>query len=337
MAASRRPPPRPFPHPPLPVPAGGAATAAHTGWANDLLSPAPCLRIDPAASTAACIATATATLTVCLLLTQYYPGRFHIHPLPYVSDAGLRDPERFLLGAGLSLSGALFLPLAVAVRLHQRSLLPTLPARVPLTVAGGRDGACVAASTVAAAVEVAGRAAWGVPLFLVATATVPGRWLAHHAVAAAFALCGAVWGGCSVGTLWVVSAGGGGGRGGGAPRLGAGALTGGGGGGGAAAAGAWTASGAGTPGGSRGRHVTIAVYLSALLCAVIVVFVAVWATVRLDMPPKIKNKDKRFVVMAILEYIGTGCFLSVLAVLAAEVRGRVLVISLADAVGGRAG
>lgn len=181
MAASRRPPPRPFPHPPLPVPAGGAATAAHTGWANDLLSPAPCLRIDPAASTAACIATATATLTVCLLLTQYYPGRFHIHPLPYVSDAGLRDPERFLLGAGLSLSGALFLPLAVAVRLHQRSLLPTLPARVPLTVAGGRDGACVAASTVAAAVEVAGRAAWGVPLFLVATATVPGRWLAHHA------------------------------------------------------------------------------------------------------------------------------------------------------------
>lgn len=100
----------------------------------------------------------------------------------------------------------------------------------------------------------------------------------------------------------------------------------------------WSApAAAGTPGGSRGRHVTIAVYLSALLCAVIVVFVAVWATVRLDMPPKIKNKDKRFVVMAILEYIGTGCFLSVLAVLAAEVRGRVLVISLADAVGGRAG
>lgn len=335
MATPRRPPPRPFPHPALPAPASGAAAAAQTGWANDLHSPAPCLRINPAACTAACIATATATLGVCLLLTQYYPGRFHIHPLPYVSDAGLRDPERFLLGAGLSVSGALFLPLAVAVRLHQRSLLPSLPSRVPLTVGDGRDGACVAATTVAAAVEVAGRAAWGVPLFLVATATVPGRWLAHHAVAAAFALCGAVWGGCSVGTLWVVSAAAVGGRGRGAPRLGAGALTGGG--GGAATAGAWTASGAGTPVGSRGRHVTIAVYLSAVLCAVIVVFVAVWATVRLDMPPKIKNKDKRFVVMAVLEYIGTGCFLSVLAVLAAEVRGRVLVISLGDAVSGRAG
>lgn len=98
----------------------------------------------------------------------------------------------------------------------------------------------------------------------------------------------------------------------------------------------WTADGAGSPAGSRARHVTMAVYLLALLCAVIVVFVAVWATVRLDMPPRIKNKDKRFVAMAVLEYIGTGCFLSVLAVLAAEVRGRVLVISLGDARGGRA-
>ncbi|GAB0491752.1 hypothetical protein MMPV_003007 [Pyropia vietnamensis] len=250
----------------------------------------------------------------------YYPGRFRIHPLPYVSDAGLRDPERILLGIGLSVAGALFLPLAVAVRLHQLSLLPALPPRVPLTTAGGRDGACVAATTVAAAVDAAGRAAWGVPLFLLATATVPGRWLAHHAVAAAFALCGAVWGGCSVGTLWVAS--GVGGRGG-PPRLDAGAPA--------------SNGNGGVPASSRARHVTIAVYLSMLLCAVIVVFVAVWATVRLDMPPKIKNKDKRFIAMAILEYIGTGCFLSILAVLAAEVRGRVLVISLGDTVGGRAG
>lgn len=199
----------------------------------------------------------------------------------------------------------------------------------------------MAAATVAAAVEVAGHAAWGVPLFLVATATVPGRWLAHHAVAAAFALCGAVWGGVSVGTLWLVSGGGGGDSGWGAPPLaGAGVPSS----GGAAAAavsaaagtGLRTDDGAGAPACSRTRHVTLAVYLSALLCAVIVVFVAVWATVRLDMPPRIKNKDKRFVAMAVLEYIGTGCFLSILAVLAAEVRGRVLVISLGDARGGRA-
>lgn len=290
MAAPRRLPPRPFPHTPSSTPSATSSTAL-TGWANDLRAPSPTLRIDPAACTTACITTATVTLTVCLLLTQYYPGRFRIHPLPYVSDAGLRDPERFLLGAGLSVSGALFLPLALAVRLHQRSLLPSLPPRVPLI--------------------------------------------------AAFALCGAVWGGVSVGTLWLVSGGGGGDSGWGAPPLaGAGVPSS----GGAAAAavsaaagtGLRTDDGAGAPACSRTRHVTLAVYLSALLCAVIVVFVAVWATVRLDMPPRIKNKDKRFVAMAVLEYIGTGCFLSILAVLAAEVRGRVLVISLGDARGGRA-
>jgi len=313
MTTPRRP-PRPLPHLPL-LPNGTTMPVTGVVGGGDTLPPAgPCLRINPAACTTACIATASTTLVACLTLTQYYPGRFHIHPLPYVSDAGLRDPERILLGAGLSLSGALFIPLSIAVRLHQRSLLSSLPPLIP--IGGGRGGRRIPVAIVATAIELAGRAGWGVFLFLVATASVPGRWLAHHAVAASFALCGAVWGGCSVGTLWLTS----GGRV--APRPdGVGG----------------TGGGPGAAIGSRARRVTVAAWLSALLCTIIVVFVAVWVTVRLDMPPKIKNKDKRFVAMAILEYIGTGCFLSILGVLAAEVRGRVLIVSLGDATEGRSG
>ena len=187
---------------------------------------------------------ASFTIIVSLLTTQYYPNRFRIHPLPYLSDAGLRDPERYILSLGLAISAAVFVPFAIALHLYDKTVNQRA-AQLELI-----SGLCVSLS-------------------LNIFTTVPGWWIPHHIFAGVFAGSAATWSACHTRvSSW---------------RDG------------------WTAR-------TRLLHM-----LTFLQIAVIVTFAITWGSVKLQIPYKmIPNRDPRFIVLAIGEYIGTTAFLSVL-------------------------
>lgn len=187
------------------------------------------------------LALAPVTIVVSLLLTQFYPQRFHIHPLPYLSDAGLRDPERYILSLGLALSAAAFVPLSIALYLDD-------------TLVEQR----IASLGLAAGIIVS--------LSLNIFTTVPGYYAPHHIFAGIFAGSAGTWSGCHA----MISR----------RREG------------------WTV------------RTKLLCGLTSIQTAVIVVFAIIWTSIKLQMPYKmIPNKDPRFNVLAIGEYIGTSAFL----------------------------
>lgn len=61
---------------------------------------AVCLRLSPAGIANKLCAVASSCIVLALVLTHFNPRRFRIHPIPYLSDAGIRDPERIIISFG---------------------------------------------------------------------------------------------------------------------------------------------------------------------------------------------------------------------------------------------
>ena len=209
------------------------------------------------------IVISTTSIGGCLVYVRTNPRRFRIHPLPYVSDCGLYDPERIVLVFGLAFSAALFTPIAFALRSQQRADA----ARYSCPAAERRSAQGLNSALVLA-------------FFLAAFSAVPGFYFPHHVGAAIFALAAAAW------SLSVASV--------------ARALF-------------------NARGGARmkpaplPRWVAIVYVLGYVQSVVIALFAVVWITAITGIPWKLthKNKDPRFIVLAILEYIGTTAFLGV--------------------------
>lgn len=221
------------------------------------------------------ILSSSAILTA-LLLTQYLPSRFRIHPYPYLSDAGLRDPERIIISAGLALSAALFLPFAAAVYLSQTARLAQLQIRVPFYKLLPLT---------------AFRAAMVLALFLALFSAIPGWFFLHHVFAIIFATSSAAWSFCQASITHTVE------------------------------------QAASSP--------SLAVRVRALYgCAfvqivVIAAFGLTWGSVKMQVPfAMIPNKDPRFVLLALLEYIGTTAFLGSIGLVARGVSRHSLQLSL---------
>lgn len=203
------------------------------------------IAFSPAHLSALVTAVSSATIVTSLLLAHYIPTRFRIHPIPYLSDAGLRDPERFILCLGIQFSVLAFLPLVLAVYLTYRHHL----SRLSLV-----SGLSLAAS-------------------LTVFTTVPGWWAPHHIFASLFAGSAAVWCFCCT-------------------RM--------------------------EP---RNRRLKTALW--SLIVVAFAGFGGTWALIKLQIPYRmIPNKDPRFVVLAIGEYVGTCAFLVFIALVGREL-GRV--------------
>lgn len=227
-----------------------------------MVTPAPAaVRVSAPLLARIVIGAATISIGGALFLTHSNPRRFRIHPLPYVSDAGLYDPERILLSFGLSFSAAVFVPFALALRAQQRADASRL--------------GCTRADSVS---FIGSIAALVLAIGLAAMAAIPGWNLGHHVTAAIFAVAAAVW------CLSVARV-------------------------------AHLLPEARAPMAKKPRlprWVAIVYILGSLLAAIIVLFVIVWGSVIKGWPWKmVANKDKRFVVLAILEYIGASAFLAV--------------------------
>lgn len=187
---------------------------------------------------------AAGTLVVSLCGVYLNPRRFQIHPIPYVSDAGMFDPERIVLSMGLSSSAALFLPFCSGLYSYHLSQRKSGVDTVPKL--GLVSGLVLCLS-------------------LIAFACVPGWYLPHHFLAALFAVSSAAWCVC-VGTMRC----------------------------------------------ELRRPHKLVYGLGLLQAAIVAVFAVVWASVITGWPWRmVPNKDIRFVVLALLEYIGTASFLVV--------------------------
>lgn len=131
---------------------------------------------------------ASTFVVISLLMVKYMPRRFQIHPLPYLSDAGIRDPERILLSFGLALSGALFIPLGMSYYLYTHAIGSVSPLslknrmfKMSLRVTTERLRKNVFYATYSTA------------FFLALFSAVPGLMLFHHLFALFFAVSAAVW------------------------------------------------------------------------------------------------------------------------------------------------
>lgn len=223
---------------------------------------------------------APCVITTSLLLTHYLPRRFRIHPLPYLSDAGLRDPERIILSLGLSVCGYMFLPFVLCVYLSQ--------------VLAIREAACKPVLVLRKRVYNCGRIArMGVYAGILTSAalviftSIPGWFFLHHVYAAVFAIAGTVW--CTCHTMFTHGC---------------------------------VQSALRTNGYEMQLGVRLnTMYALCVLQALIIgTFAIVWISVIIQWPFRmIPNKDLRFVVLALLEYVGTSAFLTFVAMTGREV------------------
>jgi len=195
---------------------------------------------------------ASTTLIASLCGVAFNPRRFQIHPIPYISDAGLFDPERIVLSMGLSFAAALFLPFCCALysyHIHVHDIWHhkrTHHMHHGTAKLGLISGIILAAS-------------------LIAFASVPGWYLPHHFLAAFFAISSAAWCVCVARVRILLK-----------------------------------------------RPYKLVYYLGLLQVAIVAVFAVVWSSIITGFPWKmVPNKDARFVLLAILEYIGTSSFLVV--------------------------
>ncbi|PXF48864.1 hypothetical protein BWQ96_01420 [Gracilariopsis chorda] len=156
-----------------------AASVRHSGLA---------LKLHPAQLARYTVFLSAPTIVASLLLTQFYPKRFRIHPYPYLSDAGLRDPERFILSGGMAISAALFLPLVAAIYLHYSHSLPSTQIDHPLSRHLPPLQNFLPRLSLLSGILLS--------LFLALFTSVPGFWIPHHVFAALFALSAGTWSVC---------------------------------------------------------------------------------------------------------------------------------------------
>lgn len=240
----------------------------------------PIVTLRPARLARLAIFLSALSITIALLLTHYLPNRFRIHPLPYLSDAGLRDPERIFITLGLALSATLFLPLAAAAHLRFATLLPSRSSHlfIPLPFH-------LPSIPLALIRHLAPRAAIMLTTFLASFTAIPGWFFLHHLFALFFAMSAAVWSLCIATQAHLLC---------------------------------------NTPTFSRRLYM-----LTAMQALVISSFATVWISVKLRYPFRlIPNKDPRFVILALLEYLGTTSFLATLALVASFVHPATLELRL---------
>lgn len=239
---------------------------------------------------------ASTSIVSSLLLVHYLPKRFRIHPYPYLSDAGLRDPERIVLSFGLALSAAFFVLVAVGLHHAQemrrektraaghRKLILSLGATERRSPKSERTKQCLRISC-----DNLPRSGlrFGLLLsfFLALFTAIPGWFFLHHLFALVFALCAAAWCLCHAlfsHALFCLEK---------------------------------------NNRSHRADPIVLMYVLVAVQIAVIVLFGTVWLSVKLQIPYKmIPNKDFRFVILALLEYTGTTSFLTFIAVVSAELK-----------------
>lgn len=128
------------------------------------------------------------TVILALSLTHFNPRRFRIHAWPYLSDAGLHDPERIVLSFGLACTGALFLPIGGLqyLRMAARGPVPALKIRLsplpfPVVLSAERSTRLILPSTLCFA------------FFISLFSAVPGLMLFHHLFALFFAASAVTW------------------------------------------------------------------------------------------------------------------------------------------------
>lgn len=244
----------------------------------------PVLYLRPHLLARAVVITSSVTILTALLLTHFIPGRFRIHPYPYLSDAGLRDPERIVLSFGLALSAALFVPVAAALYLLHHAYLddarqdgrsaPVLTFSV--TRGKSRRWLCLPLPRVVSCdvlLRVGLYAGILLAFFLAFFTAIPGWFFFHHIFALGFALSSAAW--CLSHALFSYA----------------------------------TISADSEPRRKKSR-VRVMFVLIGIQAMVVGMFGVIWGSVKAQIPYKmIPNKDPRFVMLAILEYLGTSAFL----------------------------
>lgn len=267
--------------------------------------PIPTLSLRPHLLARAVVLLSALSIVAALLLTQYIPGRFRIHPYPYLSDAGLRDPERIVISFGLALSAALFLPVVASLYLSQKTYLDAsredggrtpalslvlfrgkLPAKrsllpIPLVLNCDRlPGVGLRAGVVLA-------------FFLAFFTAIPGWFFFHHIFALVFAVSGAIW--CATHALFSHAK--------------------------------WHSEGHET--GRVSPRVRTMYVLIGQQAMVVGLFGVIWGSVKAQFPFKmIPNKDPRFVMLAFLEYLGTASFLIFIWIVSTELKRERLSLSL---------
>lgn len=270
-----------------------------------LVMPMPTLSLRPHRLARAVVVLSTLSIVTALLLTHYIPGRFRIHPYPYLSDAGLRDPERIVLSFGLALSAALFLPVAASLYLTQEAYLNascedgrSTPA-LTLVLLRGKPPAMLRLLPIPRVLNcdrlpwVGLRAGIVLAFFLAFFTAIPGWFFFHHIFALVFAVSGAVW--CATHALFSHA------------KL--------------------------QFGGNETCRVSPCVramyVLIGLQAMVVGLFGVIWGSVNAHFPFKmIPNKDPRFVMLAVLEYIGTASFLIFIWMVSTELKRERLSLSL---------
>lgn len=234
------------------------------------------------------------TILTALLLTHFNPRRFRIHPYPYLSDAGLHDPERIIINFGLSLSSALFVPLATGLYLSQESYLALLRAadtRSPALFLSLRAGKRPRSLRwIPNSVGCDALPLWGLrtglmlAFFLALFTCIPGWWYFHHIFALAFALSAAAWCVCHA---------------------------------------VFTHARCRTEGEALPHRLPprlrFMYVLFGIEAGIVLSFGVIWSSVKLQIPFKmIPNKDPRFIMLAFLEYLGTCSFLTFIAMVSNE-------------------
>lgn len=231
----------------------------------------------------AVVGLSSVTILTALSLVRFNRRRFQIHPLPYLSDAGLFDPERVVISLGLATSAALFVPLALALFADQRAELAIARGKAALRIPGWYP---VPAARVAQLGVVAGLVLAGA---LATFTSVPGWFLPHHVFAAVFAVAAAIW------CLSIA---------------------------------AFDSAVAADRPVSTSTRVIAA--FGALQMVIVGVFAVVWISVITGRPWRmIPNKDFRFVILAVLEYVGTSAFLVVVRMVGLRLGDHYIVLSLA--------
>eukprot|EP00177_Eucheuma_denticulatum_P002106 GFKZ01003760.1.p1 GENE.GFKZ01003760.1~~GFKZ01003760.1.p1 ORF type:complete len:299 (+),score=12.80 GFKZ01003760.1:49-945(+) len=240
---------------------------------------------------------ASPTIVVALLLVHFIPWRFRIHPLPYLSDAGLRDPERVILSFGLALAAVSFIPVAIGLRFSHETQLQIARRsghaairlnlisrlRFPFKRNFLRIQNAIQCDLIP---RIGMNLGFMLSFFLALFSAIPGWFFLHHVFAALFALTAASW--CLCHTL-VSHA---------------------------------TSTSKSTSSVYLGEKRLVLLYaLVVIQFLVVSAFGAVWLSIKLHIPYKmIPNKDFRFVILACLEYIGASSFLIFIGMVGRELK-----------------
>lgn len=135
----------------------------------------------------------TSVILAALSLTHFNPKRFRIHPIPYLSDAGMRDPERIILSFGLALTGAIFLPIGICQYLHELSVCRELDRTQSASLRWRVTSIGPCSVPVHRLLCLTFWSTFATSFFIALFSAVPGLKLFHHVFALFFAASAATW------------------------------------------------------------------------------------------------------------------------------------------------